>query len=57
MRSTFQSYVILAAHLLWDELHAGTRSAADTITREQAAYTDSLSTGDDPDSGDWTPNG
>ncbi|MFF0693551.1 discoidin domain-containing protein [Streptomyces tendae] len=55
--TTFQSYFILAAHLLWDDLDAGTRSAVDTITREQAAYTHSLGTGDDPYSGDWTPNG
>ncbi|MCF2129301.1 discoidin domain-containing protein [Strepomyces sp. STD 3.1] len=55
--TTFQSYFILAAHLLWDELDAGTRAAVDTITREQAAYTHSLGTGDDPASGDWTPNG
>ncbi|WP_399894888.1 discoidin domain-containing protein [Streptomyces sp. BBFR51] len=55
--TTFQSYFILAAHLLWDQLDAGTRSAVDTITREQAAYTHSLGTGDDPASGDWTPNG
>ncbi|MFG3259958.1 discoidin domain-containing protein [Streptomyces sp. NPDC048172] len=55
--TTFQSYFVLAARLLWDELDAGTRSAVDTITREQAAYTHSLGTGDDPDSGDWTPNG
>ncbi|GAA2083845.1 discoidin domain-containing protein [Streptomyces albiaxialis] len=55
--TTFQSYFILAARLLWDELDDATRSAVDTITREQAAYTHSLGTGDDPDSGDWTPNG
>ncbi|MFB7652659.1 MULTISPECIES: discoidin domain-containing protein [unclassified Streptomyces] len=55
--TTFQSYFILAARLLWDELDAGTRAAVDTITREQAAYTHSLGTGDDPASGDWTPNG
>ncbi|WP_370664848.1 discoidin domain-containing protein [Streptomyces sp. IBSBF 2507] len=55
--TTFQSYFILAAHLLWDDLDAGTRSAVDTITREQAVYTHSLGTGDDPYSGDWTPNG
>ncbi|MYS70659.1 hypothetical protein GTY88_09490, partial [Streptomyces sp. SID5926] len=55
--TTFQSYFVLAAHLLWDELDAATRSAVDTITREQAAYTHSLGTGDDPYSGSWTPNG
>ncbi|RII15783.1 F5/8 type C domain protein [Streptomyces sp. YIM 130001] len=55
--TTFQSYFVLAARLLWDDLDAATRSAVDTITREQAAYTESLGTGDDPDSGDWTPNG
>ncbi|WP_419992521.1 discoidin domain-containing protein [Streptomyces boninensis] len=55
--TTFQSYFILAARLLWDDLDAATRKNIDTITREQAAYTTSLGTGDDPDSGDWTPNG
>ncbi|NEB80543.1 discoidin domain-containing protein, partial [Streptomyces sp. SID14478] len=55
--TTFQSYFLLAARLLWDDLDAATRTAVDTITREQAAYTTGLGTGDDPDSGDWTPNG
>lgn len=55
--TTFQSYFILAARLLWDDLDDATRKNVDTITREQAAYTTSLGTGDDPDSGDWTPNG
>ncbi|NGO69620.1 discoidin domain-containing protein, partial [Streptomyces boncukensis] len=55
--TTFQSYFVLAARLLWSELDTGTRAAVDTITREQAAYTHSLGTGDDPDSGSWTPNG
>ncbi|MET7640839.1 discoidin domain-containing protein [Streptomyces sp. NPDC005438] len=55
--TTFQSYFVLAARLLWDELDTDTRAAVDRITREQAAYTHSLGTGDDPDSGDWTPNG
>ncbi|MFJ8954335.1 discoidin domain-containing protein [Streptomyces sp. NPDC102381] len=55
--TTFQSYFVLAARLLWDELDDTTRDRIDTITREQAAYTTSLGTGDDPDSGDWTPNG
>ncbi|MEB8342917.1 discoidin domain-containing protein [Streptomyces endophyticus] len=55
--TTFQSYFILATRLLWDELDDATRDRVDTITREQAAYTTSLGTGDDPDSGDWTPNG
>ncbi|MGW2325892.1 discoidin domain-containing protein [Streptomyces sp. NPDC001700] len=55
--TTFQSYFLLAARLLWDDVDATTRKHIDTITREQAAYTTSLGTGDDPDSGDWTPNG
>ncbi|WP_338693058.1 discoidin domain-containing protein [Streptomyces sp. Q6] len=55
--TTFQSYFVLAARLLWDDLDATTRAHIDTITREQAAYTDKLGTADDPDSGDWTPNG
>lgn len=55
--TTFQSYFVLAARLLWDDLDSTTRKNIVTITREQAAYTTSLGTGDDPDSGDWTPNG
>ncbi|MFG3366889.1 discoidin domain-containing protein [Streptomyces sp. NPDC090032] len=55
--TTFQSYFILAARLLWDDLDSATRANVDTIIREQAAYTTKLGTGDDPDSGDWTPNG
>ncbi|MET8473644.1 discoidin domain-containing protein [Streptomyces sp. NPDC006422] len=55
--TTFQSYFVLAARLLWDDLDDTTRERVDTITREQAAYTTWLGTGDDPDSGDWTPNG
>ncbi|MFD5118353.1 discoidin domain-containing protein [Streptomyces sp. NPDC058385] len=55
--TTFQSYFVLAARLLWDDLDSATRANVDTIVREQAAYTTKLGTGDDPDSGDWTPNG
>ncbi|NKI42856.1 discoidin domain-containing protein [Streptomyces physcomitrii] len=55
--TTFQSYFVLAARLLWEELDATTRSRVDRIVREQAAYTHSLGSGDDPASGDWTPNG
>lgn len=55
--TTFQSYFVLAARLLWDDLDSATRTNVDTIVREQAAYTTKLGTGDDPDSGDWTPNG
>ncbi|MET7413284.1 discoidin domain-containing protein [Streptomyces rubiginosohelvolus] len=55
--TTFQSYFVLAARLLWDELDERTRSLVDTIVREQAAYTHALGTGDDPASGSWTPNG
>ncbi|MCX5084408.1 discoidin domain-containing protein [Streptomyces sp. NBC_00401] len=55
--TTFQSYFVLAARLLWDDLDSTTRANVDTIVREQAAYTTRLGTGDDPDSGDWTPNG
>ena len=55
--TTFQSYFILAARLLWQDLDAATRSNVDKITRDQAAYTTSLGTGNDPRSGDWTPNG
>ncbi|HEX6339514.1 discoidin domain-containing protein [Umezawaea sp.] len=55
--TTFQSYFVLAARLLWDDLDAATREAVDTIARAQAEYTTSLGSGDDPRSGDWTPNG
>ncbi|MFJ8936543.1 discoidin domain-containing protein [Streptomyces sp. NPDC102365] len=55
--TTFQSYFVLAARLLWDQLDAVTHQHVDTIAREQAAYTAALGTGDDPDSGDWTPHG
>ncbi|MFC9428870.1 discoidin domain-containing protein [Streptomyces sp. NPDC056987] len=55
--TTFQSYFILAARLLWQDLDATTRTNVDTIIREQAAYCASLGSGDDPASGSWTPNG
>lgn len=55
--TTFQSYFILAARLLWDDLDDATRRDVDTIVREQARYTEALGTDDDPDSGDWTPHG
>ncbi|MFJ4716817.1 discoidin domain-containing protein [Streptomyces sp. NPDC088785] len=55
--TTFQLYFVLAARLLWDDLDAATRANVDRITREQAAYTQALGTGDDPASGSWTPDG
>ncbi|MFI7340898.1 discoidin domain-containing protein [Streptomyces sp. NPDC050085] len=55
--TTFQLYFVLAARLLWDDLDATTRANVDTITREQAAHTQALGTGNDPASGSWTPNG
>ncbi|MGO4760889.1 hypothetical protein AB4212_71685, partial [Streptomyces sp. 2MCAF27] len=55
--TTFQSYFVLAARLLWNDLDTATRQNIETIVREQAAYTVSLGSGDDPASGDWTPNG
>ncbi|QQM46125.1 discoidin domain-containing protein [Streptomyces liliifuscus] len=55
--TTFQSYFVLAARLLWDDLDEATRRNIDTIAREQAQFTTQLGTGDDPDSGDWTPHG
>ncbi|ADI11975.1 secreted protein [Streptomyces bingchenggensis BCW-1] len=55
--TTFQSYFVLAARLLWDDLDEATRRSVDTIAREQAQYTAQLGTGDDPDSGGWTPHG
>ncbi|MCL7382098.1 discoidin domain-containing protein [Streptomyces sp. 35G-GA-8] len=55
--TTFQLYFLLASRLLWDDLDDTTRAHIDTITREQAAYTAGLGTGNDPASGGWTPNG
>ncbi|WP_030904313.1 discoidin domain-containing protein [Streptomyces sp. NRRL F-5126] len=55
--TTFQLYFVLAARLLWDQLDDATRHNVDTLVREQAAYTTSLGTGDDPLSGSWTPHG
>ncbi|MEU4673248.1 discoidin domain-containing protein [Amycolatopsis sp. NPDC023774] len=55
--TTFQSYFQLAGRLLWHDLDAATRANLDDIAAGQAAYTAALGTGDDPLSGDWTPNG
>ena len=55
--TTFQSYFILAAKLLWDELDAATRANVDRIITGQAGYTVGLGTGDDPLSGGTGPNG
>jgi hypothetical protein len=55
--TTFQSYFVLAARLLWEDLDETTRQDVDTIVREQAQYTTQLGTGDDPASGGWTPHG
>ncbi len=55
--TTFQLYFVLAARLLWDQLDPATRENVDTIGREQAQYTTSLGSKNDPASGSWTPNG
>ncbi|WP_434445567.1 discoidin domain-containing protein [Lentzea sp. E54] len=55
--TTFQSYFVLAARLLWPDLDAPTRANVEAIARGQAEYTTSLGTGNDPRSGSWTPNG
>jgi hypothetical protein len=55
--TTFQLYFQLAARLLWNDLDAATRANLDHIAAEQAAYTTSLGSGNDPHSGSWTPNG
>ncbi|MFI6338774.1 discoidin domain-containing protein [Streptomyces sp. NPDC050535] len=55
--TTFQSYFVLAARLLWDDLDEATRRNVDAIAREQAQFTTELGTSDDPDSGGWTPHG
>ncbi|MFI6094300.1 discoidin domain-containing protein [Lentzea sp. NPDC051213] len=55
--TTFQSYFVLAARLLWPQLDPQTRSNVEAIARGQAEYTTSLGTANDPRSGGWTPNG
>lgn len=55
--TTFQSYFLLAAHLMWDELDDATRADIDEIARGQSAYTASLGSNQDPASGGWTTNG
>ncbi|HEV7979970.1 discoidin domain-containing protein [Amycolatopsis sp.] len=55
--TTFQSYFVLAARLLWTDLDADTKANVDKIARGQAAYTTALGSADDPTSGGWTPNG
>ncbi|MET9001709.1 discoidin domain-containing protein [Amycolatopsis sp. NPDC004169] len=55
--TTFQSYFVLAARLLWTDLDDTTRQHVERITTGQAGYTTALGTGDDPDSGSWTPHG
>lgn len=55
--TTFQSYFLLAARLLWTDLDDATKANVERITTEQAAYTTALGTADDPTSGSWTPNG
>ncbi|MFE2054193.1 discoidin domain-containing protein [Streptomyces sp. NPDC059446] len=55
--TTFQLYFVLAARLLWERLDPATRQNVDTIVAEQAQYTASLGSGNDPASGSWTPNG
>jgi hypothetical protein len=55
--TTFQLYFQLAGRLLWDKLDATTRANLDTIAQQQAAYTTSLGSGNDPASSGWTPNG
>ncbi len=55
--TTFQLYFVTGCRLLWSDLDEATRANVDTIAREQAAYTTKLGTGNDPNSGSWTPNG
>ncbi len=55
--TTFQLYFQLAGRLLWDRLDAATQANLDAIAQQQAAYTTSLGSGNDPASTGWTPNG
>jgi hypothetical protein len=51
--STFESYFVAAAHVMWDDLDATTRANVDTITRASADYVASLGAGEDPRSPGW----
>jgi len=55
--ATYESYFVLGAHLLWDQLDQQTRDRVDAITKGQADYAQSLGTANDPASGSWSPNG
>src|SRR5919112_2779901 len=55
--STFELYFVLAARILWADLDQATRVNVHQIATGQAAYAYGLAFGDDPMSGDWTPNG
>lgn len=55
--TTFQLYFQLAGRLLWDRLDAATKANLDTIAQQQAVYTTSLGSANDPASTGWTPNG
>lgn len=55
--TTYESYFVLAARLLWDRLDETTKKNVETIATGQAEYTVSLGSKNDPMSGGWTPNG
>ncbi|WP_067505854.1 discoidin domain-containing protein [Actinoplanes sp. TFC3] len=55
--STFELYFVLAARLMWADLDADTQNNVQAIATGQAAYAFGLGTGNDPMSGDWSPNG
>jgi hypothetical protein len=55
--STFELYFVLAARILWADLDQATRVNVQQIATGQAAYAYGLAYGDDPMSGDRTPNG
>lgn len=55
--STFETYFVDAARLLWPRLDATTRANVETIVRDEANYVAGLGAADDPRSGGWTTNG
>ncbi|HEU4347273.1 MAG TPA: discoidin domain-containing protein [Actinoplanes sp.] len=55
--STFELYFVLAARILWADLDEATRLNVQKIATGQAAYAYGLLFGDDPMSGDRSPNG
>lgn len=55
--STYESYFVAAAKLMWPDLAADTRQNINAIIVGSADYVSSLGTNEDPRSGGWSSNG